>query len=138
MRIVDTTKVLVRNKEGKYLVLRCSEWPDRPDRSLKPDLPGGEVDSGEDYERAAMREVKEEAGIDVSDLSPVYLNSYVNEVGISVNRIIFLAEANISEVILSWEHVEYWWSALDDLIALDWHDSYKKSFKYLKENKILK
>lgn len=75
-------KALVRRAtDGKYLILVSSKWPERPDRSQKPDLPGGLVEEGETFEQGCVREVREEAGFDVdpSQLTVVYADSFISE-----------------------------------------------------------
>lgn len=136
MKIVNAGKVIVRNKSGKYLLLRSGEWPERPDRSLGPDLPGGEVEKGETFEQGAARELLEETSIEVdsSSLKPVFMQSYINVVGASINRLIFLVEVpDETEIKLSWEHVEYEWVSGGDLINRKWNSGHEVMFRYLVE-----
>lgn len=42
-------------------------------------LPGGHVEFGESVEQAVVREIKEELGIDVQYMMPVYTFTYTNE-----------------------------------------------------------
>jgi len=49
---------IVRNKEGKWLTVK-------ENRNRGWWIPGGKVDPPEDFITSAVREVKEEAGIDV-------------------------------------------------------------------------
>lgn len=58
------TGVIVVDSEGKILVGTDTE-------TGKLTTPGGHVDPGEDYEEAAKRELKEEAGIEAVDLHEV-------------------------------------------------------------------
>ncbi len=137
MQILNVTKVLIRNGEGKYLLLRGSVWPERPDRSQKPDLPGGLVDEGETHVQGAVREVKEEANIDVaeSDMLLVYSTTYLHaSEGESVNRHIYRVDVEgTPEVTLSWEHEAFSWVSADDLLNLEIRDPYPEVFRYLKE-----
>ena len=56
--MIGLSLVIVRNKDGKFLAVNETDnrgwW-----------LPGGRVDPPEDFMTAAIREVKEEAGIDI-------------------------------------------------------------------------
>lgn len=136
MKIVNAGKVIVRNKSGKYLLLRSGEWPERPDRSLGPDLPGGELNKDETFEQGAVRELFEETGIvvDGSELRPIFLDSHINVVNISVNRVIFLVNVpDQIDVKLSWEHIEYQWVSGKDLINRKWNSGYEVMFEYLIE-----
>jgi len=73
-----------RKRDGKYLLVQevCSWgwW-----------LPGGRVDAGESFEKAAIRETKEEAGIDIR-LSGILRFEFTNREKYSRTRVIFLAE----------------------------------------------
>lgn len=52
---------IVINEEGKILLLKRSMWEDQFQGAWV--IPGGHVDPGEDFETAAVRELKEESGL---------------------------------------------------------------------------
>ncbi len=135
--LVNVAKVLVRSSEGEYLILRSSVWPERPDRSQKPDLPGGEVDGNETHAQAAVRELQEEAGIVVaeSQLRMVFAETYPHKDDESVTRIIYRVDLDTTpEVTLSWEHESYAWMSSDEVLAIDdIRDPYRERFRYLHE-----
>ena len=54
-----TVGALIVNKEGKILLTKSHKWFD------KYTLPGGHIEVGETMKEAVIREVKEEAGLDV-------------------------------------------------------------------------
>ena len=58
--------ILIYNLEHKILGVS------RKDNPNDFGLPGGKVDHGETREEAAVREAKEEAGLDIFNLSPVF------------------------------------------------------------------
>ncbi|HCR55511.1 TPA: hypothetical protein DIV49_00915 [Candidatus Saccharibacteria bacterium] len=135
MRRDDIAKVLLKNSEGKYLILRGSVWPERPDRSQKPDVPGGMVDPGETHVDGAVREMKEEAGITInpSDLRLAFAESFVFS-DKAVNRLLYRIDVeNVPEVTISWEHEGYWWKSADEVLALDIRDPYPAMFAHLKQ-----
>lgn len=59
---IEAAGGLVQNDEGKYLVI---------DRRGHIDLPKGKREAGETHEQNALREVKEETGIDASIVAPL-------------------------------------------------------------------
>ena len=140
MEIVNVAKVLVKNTKGEYLVLRSSEWPENPTRSLQPDIAGGFVEENETHQIAASRELVEEAGIlvDPSDLRLVYAHSEVYKEK-SYNRLIFLTEVvDDTPVSLSWEHDKFWWSSEEDFLNLNWRRPYPEIFAYLQKINVMK
>ena len=54
-----TVGALIVNKEGRILLTKSHKWFD------KYTLPGGHIEVGETMKEAVIREVKEEAGLDV-------------------------------------------------------------------------
>ena len=68
-----TNAVILENPKGEILLVRRKFEPMKG--SL--DLPGGFVESGETLEDSAIREIKEELGIDVTEVK--YFGSYPDE-----------------------------------------------------------
>lgn len=61
---------LVRNDRGDYLICRMPK-----DRGVFPEqwgLPGGGIEEGERMETALRRELREELGVEVSDIKPLF------------------------------------------------------------------
>jgi mutator protein MutT len=59
---------VIRNPEGKYLIAKRNDQ-DIPDSHNKWELVGGKLEYGEDPKDALLREVKEEAGLLITDIT---------------------------------------------------------------------
>ena len=87
-------------KEGKWLLIRRSEKEEHAGGCLS--LVGGQVEkesaaSSNILERTLIREVDEEIGIEVSNLSYVNSSSFITDSGIHVVDIVFLCKKHIGE-----------------------------------------
>ena len=58
--------IYVRNEKNEILAVS------RKDDTTKFGLPGGKWDEGEDYKTTAIRELKEETGLDIKNVSLIY------------------------------------------------------------------
>ncbi len=109
-------KALIENKDGKYLLLTRSDT--HPHLAGHLDLPGGIVESGEDFVVGVQRELKEETGLDVPaealELQHSFTDKWPGE-----RRLYYAKLAHDPVVTISWEHSEYRWSPLEELIASD-------------------
>ena len=123
---VTVAKVILAAKtdtETKYLILRSSEWEDQPDRSLKPDLPGGEVEKGESIYQAASRELKEETGLDanlkiIGNMRQIRKDAEGNVIEDGVFYICYTDEIEEKEIKTNKEG-EYFWISLDEVENLE-------------------
>jgi mutator protein MutT len=59
---IVTVGALIFDPQGRTLLIRTHKWGDRWG------IPGGKIDEGETMEAALVREVKEETGLDASDV----------------------------------------------------------------------
>lgn len=66
-----TTGVFIFNTQGELLLLRSHKWPGRYV------VPGGHVELGERLEEAAVREAKEETGLEVSNLEFINFQQFI-------------------------------------------------------------
>src|SRR6266540_484525 len=66
-----TTGVFIFNQSGELLLLKSHKWFD------KYVVPGGHVELGERIEDAAIREAKEETGLDVYDLEFICFQEFI-------------------------------------------------------------
>lgn len=68
---LQAVTALLFNEEGKILAVS------RRDNHNDFGLPGGKLDEGETHEQAIIREVKEETGLELSDLKEYYVREDV-------------------------------------------------------------
>jgi 8-oxo-dGTP pyrophosphatase MutT (NUDIX family) len=100
---------LITNEKGEFLLLQRSKQND-----VLPeywDLPGGTLEDGEDPAAGAIREVKEETGIDISNPKLFF---HTSNVDVAKNKqfvtLIFSAGCSSPKVVLNpIEHQEYAW-----------------------------
>ncbi len=87
------------------------------------EFPGGSVDWGELPEKAAVRETKEESGLDVSDIRFLTITSATykkNDDDKHSVYIVYTANSSSDKVTVSHEHVEYRWLKPSELRFLKW------------------
>ena len=109
-------KILVENKDGKYLLLQLNN---HPVFGNDIDLPGGTVDGGESDIEAAVREVREEIGLNIplSQVKSLYAGSEYSTHGTFYS--LFTAQiSDTSSIKLSWEHSALVWVSKDEVIKL--------------------
>ena len=104
------------------------------------DLPKGNIEKGESAQEAAIRETKEESGLDVElDGSFKYGIDYwyaIKKVKVKKHVTMFLARVGEgSKVRISWEHRGYKWldydSAMEELPFKNWKDVIAKAEEYI-------
>lgn len=102
--------VIVINKNKEILVLKRA--PDARSFGGYWNFPGGAVESGETIETAAVRELKEEAGIDVNESDLIYF-----EVS-SLSKLMvhyFMTNKFENEVEINWESTDFKWVSIDEI-----------------------
>ena len=116
-KIGITQKVVVFDRDGKFLTIQRSKTA--PVHALCWDLPGGELEYGEDPVSGIKRETTEEAGIEISNIKPfdVYGKDHGNDVGFWVT-IAYRAEAVSTDVKLSYEHDDFKWVTAEEFLKL--------------------
>lgn len=105
------------------------------------DFPKGNVEEGESEEDVARREVKEEAGLDVSFVKGFHevIHFFYRREGklISKEVIFLLAETKQEKVKISFEHDDCKWASYEETIKLltfkNSQDTLKKANVFLKE-----
>ncbi len=135
MKLRHAAKVLIRRtSDGKYLMLWSSEWKENPRRSQKPDLPGGLVEEGESVTQGLLREVQEEAGLEMDETSLTLAHAHVwDEDDISTVFLAYFVETDDFDVKLSWEHERYAWLSFDELLSLEIREPYPAIFRHMEK-----
>ncbi|MBO3832671.1 MAG: NUDIX domain-containing protein [Candidatus Brockarchaeota archaeon] len=123
------------NSEVKYLFLKVRG---------RLDFPKGNIDEAEDELAAALRELREESGIDKIRVIPGFrkvLNYYYrrnDSTLVSKTLILFLGEALEKNVSISWEHEGFEWLSLDEAIMRIKYPRYKEVLKEAEEFRVRK
>ncbi len=116
--------VLVYNNKGEIFLAKQKKWED------KWTIPGGHLDYGEHLQDCAKREVKEETGMDVSNIEfigiqeSVFSKEYYKEKHMVF--VDFCGKAEDNEVVLNDEMQEYQWIDPQDALRLNLGSSTKK------------
>lgn len=124
--------VYKKDDPAKYLLLHyeAGHW----------DFPKGHVEANESEEQAALRELKEETGIEDSKLIPHFKESisyYYKQQGQTIFKevVFFLAESPSDKVTLSSEHIGFAWlsyeNAMKKLTHKNAKDVLEKAGKFL-------
>ena len=105
---------MVLNDKNKFLAIKASY------KDKKWDLLGGAVDLPELHEDALQRECKEEAGIEITDIKPIDVQTTISDEDGSYYLFIgYICRTGNENVKLSSEHEEYRWVTKDEFINLD-------------------
>ncbi len=130
--------VIIINNEGKVLLGRRHPDPDKADSAFRSagewSLPGGKLDWGESFEEGAIREVKEETDLDITDPEVISVHNCKNEyahfmtVGLLANS--YKGEPKVMEPD---EMTEWQWFKLDNLPQPRYFPSLMVIENYLKK-----
>lgn len=112
--VLIAQKAIVINEKNELLFLKRSEKSGEKGRW---DFCGGGLDKNEDPIEGIKREIKEESGLEVTDIKPIAVTSYDQKD--SVVMIGYQARATTNNVTLSWEHDEYHWISYEEALELD-------------------
>jgi 8-oxo-dGTP diphosphatase len=137
----SVAKILVINDKSEILVLTLGKHLKYPEKSYRPDLPGGVVDSGESEQLAVIREVQEECGIDL-DASKIKLayseTAYYEKENKSVTKLLYITHLDDTpSIILSWEHSDYKWVSTNELQTIDLRPFFNEAIQYFITNKVI-
>src|SRR3989344_2978172 len=116
-------KVLLRNAEGKFLLMRRSPYEERG--VGKWDIAGGRIEAGTPLMDNLVREVGEETGLTMSSEPKLLAAQDIIWPDRHVVRITYTADV-VGEPKLGPEHSEYAWFSYEDMKTLDKMDDYVK------------
>lgn len=126
MQLQVGVKVLLKNKEGKYLFIRRST-DIYQEVQHKWDIPGGRIDTGSPLLENLKREVMEETGLELSG-EPTLIGAqdiFNPTQDRHIVRLTYIGEAD-GEPRLSEEHTEYAWLTEAEVKAQENLDKYFK------------
>ena len=134
MELKVGVKILLKNKEGKHLILKRSAEKYPEAGSDLWDIVGGRIDPGSPLIDNLKREIKEETGLDLmSEPSLVHAQDILRVAGKHVVRLTYVGDID-GEIVLSDEHDDYKWLTLDEIIKLEGLDNY---FREVLERKLI-
>jgi 8-oxo-dGTP diphosphatase len=116
-KLFIAVKALVKNKEGKILLIRESQKYKEGTQAGKFDVIGGRVEPGEKFDECLIREIKEEIGLDVKIGKPFFVNEVrpvVKGEQWQIIRIFFECLTEEENVQLSEDHDEFIWINPED------------------------
>lgn len=125
MRVAQ--KVVVLNEKGRLLGLRRSATESY--RALTWDLPGGEIEEGENLSESAKREVREETGLEIANLRFMHADGRSIANGEYWVVLFVVAQALPGKVQLSEEHDHYEWLSPEEFLKRRSSDRIEEFFK---------
>ncbi len=119
-----TVGILIFNPEGKLLLLESHKWPG------VFVVPGGHVELGERLEDTAVREAKEETGLEVFDLEFLLFQQFIYDPAFWKQRHFiffdFAAKTENTDVVLNDEAQKHLWTRPEEAFNLSL-DSYTRT-----------
>ncbi len=125
MQLQVGVKILLKNKDGKYLVLYRSREK-YPEALGRWDIVGGRIEPGVPLIENLKREVKEETSLEiVGEPKLLAAQDILRIEGRHVVRLTYTGEA-LGEVSLDEENEDYKWLSSEEIMKLDSLDIYLK------------
>lgn len=103
------------------------------------EIPGGQLEFGEEANDGVLRELLEETGLEVEAISPVSVINYMNEEkNVQYIQINYLCKTQDDVVVkLSHEHSDYKWIDFEELSKFEMHPEMKKAIYSLKSHPLV-
>lgn len=127
-------KVFLFNKEGKFLTIRRTKTA--PANPLKWDLPGGDVEFGEEPLKSIVRELAEETNLKGKDFKLFAVEAHKPTPKIHWITLAYYAKLQSGKLNISWEHDLHKWVTLNEFLKLAISKKLKYFAKSLKKLKI--
>lgn len=111
-------KAVILNEEGKVLLLREASTYEEGTNLGRYQIPGGRLNPGESYEDGLKREAKEETGLEVEPLYPIFVGEWrpvIKGVPTQIIAIFTVCQAKSGDIVLSEEHDAYEWANPQDV-----------------------
>lgn len=107
-------KLVIIDPDNKYLLMYRSH---HQRFGVDPDLPGGTLEDNETALETMLREVKEEAGIniDAHNVDEIYSGTEYSKHGTHYSLFVTKLKER-PEVVMSWEHSSYEWLSCSDFL----------------------
>lgn len=119
-------KVLLKNKEGKFLVLKRNMEKYKGAKGSW-DIPGGRIDPGTSLLENLKREVKEETRLEIlSEPKLIYAQDILHFADKHVVRLTYTAEADGEIILDTSENIEYKWLSIKEIKDLENLDIFLK------------
>ena len=119
-----TVGLFIFNKANELLLVKSHKWPG------KYVVPGGHVELGERLEQAAIREAKEETGLDIYDVQFINIQQFIHDPAFWKHKHFiffdFVCKTDSLEVKLNDEAQEHIWVKPDAALHLPL-DSYTRT-----------
>ncbi len=99
-------------KDSKVLILREAATYGDGTNHGRYHMPGGRVEAGENFEDALRREIREETGLEVNILYPIYVGEWrpvIRGVPTQIIAMFHVCTPKSDEVTLSTEHDDFQW-----------------------------
>ncbi|MCK5413302.1 MAG: NUDIX hydrolase [Candidatus Pacebacteria bacterium] len=123
-KVSVSQKAIIYNKQGQILILhRTSGAPSNPNSW---DLPGGELDFGEDVLDGIIREIREETNLTCKDIKPFDVESHIDENGEFWVTIAYKCHCNLGDIKLSFEHDQFQWISKKEINKFEFSNKIKR------------
>jgi nucleoside triphosphatase len=123
-----TVGIFIFNQDGEVLLLESHKWPDAYV------VPGGHVELGERLEEAAVREAREETGLDIYDLEFINFQQFIYDPAFWKHRHFiffdFAAKTKGIDVMLNDEAQRFIWVMPEEALMLNLDEYTRTSLEH--------